>query len=104
MSCPLSLFGRAMIFCVLAVGGTAKGADPEEVQAAMVLDAMEAELERNRSLKLDDLEAPYFLSSSTTESTGFDVAASFGALVLRAPRQQLAGTVEVRVGSPQLDN
>ena len=71
-----------------------------------VLRAMRDELTRSTTqLKLENLAPPYFAAYRVVESTDTRVSASFGSLVTRdrsRPRRRMA-TIELRVGSPQLD-
>ena len=71
-----------------------------------VLRAMRDELTRSTTqLKLENLAPPYFAAYRVVESTDTRVSASFGSIVTRDrshPRRRMA-TIELRVGSPQLD-
>jgi hypothetical protein len=71
-----------------------------------VLRAMRDELTRSTTqLKLENLAPPYFAAYRVVESTDTSVTASFGSIVTRdrvRPRHRVA-MIELRVGSPQLD-
>ena len=57
-----------------AWAASASGDDP-------VLSAMRAELERSKSqLKLSQMQAPYYIEYSVTDSDVYSAAATFGAL------------------------
>jgi PmbA/TldA metallopeptidase C-terminal domain/PmbA/TldA metallopeptidase central domain len=72
----------------------------------VVLRAMQDELARTTAqLRLGNSAPPYFAAYRVTETTESRVAATFGSVVTTQPvrqRQRLLA-VEVRVGSPQLD-
>ena len=69
-----------------------------------IFQAMDAELERARTLKLETLDKPYYIEYGVDEHEGYTIAASLGALyapsniTFRVPR------VRVRVGSNEFDN
>ncbi len=69
-----------------------------------IFQAMNAELTRAQSLKLETLDRPYYIQFSVDDHEGYSVSASLGALFepnqirFRVPR------VRVRVGSTEFDN
>ncbi len=69
-----------------------------------VLDAMEAELERSRSLRLADLEAPYFIEYTLDDVSSVTLSATLGAIVARHQSRFRVPRVTVRVGSYDFDN
>jgi hypothetical protein len=92
-----AVFG-ALLFLLLA-GGAARAQDD------VVLRAMRDELARSmQQLQLEKLEKPYFIAYRVQEKNSTDVRASFGALLSSASTRNRFLTVEVRVGSPKLDN
>ena len=92
-----AVFG-ALLFLLLA-GGAARAQDD------VVLRAMRDELARSmQQLQLEKLEKPYFIAYRVQEKNSTDVKASFGALLSSASTRHRFLTVEVRVGSPKLDN
>jgi hypothetical protein len=67
--------------------------------------AMRDELARSmKQLQLEKLEKPYFIAYRVQERSSADVTASFGALLKSQSARTRTLTVEVRVGSPKLDN
>jgi hypothetical protein len=67
--------------------------------------AMRDELGRSmKQLQLEKLEKPYFIAYRVQERSSADVTASFGALLKSQSARTRTLTVEVRVGSPKLDN
>ncbi len=76
----------------------------------MVLDAMTSELNRaftalGKSATADDKQQPpYFLSYSVSDASILSVRAQYGALADSSFNHARVADVQVRVGSPQLDN
>jgi TldD protein len=70
----------------------------------IILRAMTDELERARTLRIPNLEAPYFIEYTLNDARIFSTSAALGATLgtndsrIRAPR------VKVRVGEPAFDN
>ena len=69
-----------------------------------VFRAMDDEIARAKSLRMKDLDAPYHLSAYVNDHTSFGVSATFGALTREGGERSASSSVDVRVGSPQLDN
>jgi predicted Zn-dependent protease len=85
----------------LTLGSIAFAADHDDV----VFRAMRDELARSMSqLRLENLEKPYFISYRVEETRSQQVAAQFGATLGRSEGRNRAVAIEVRVGSPALDN
>ena len=64
-----------------------------------LLNAMQAELERERSLLvLDGQERPYFIEYRLDDIASFDAVANYGAVARQGHQQQRVVRVEVRVG------
>ncbi len=97
----LFLRSLAAVVAVLPLrAGTAAAGDD------VVLRAMQDELARSTTqLKLENSLPPYFAAYRVTDSMDSRVAASFGSVVATQParHRQRGVTVEVRVGTPQLD-
>ncbi len=68
------------------------------------LRALVDELARYQVLKAGTLERPYHLEAAVVDLESFALTASFGALVQDAHAKHSVATVEVRVGTPQLDS
>jgi len=78
---------------------------PGWAQDDMVMKAMRDELDRSmKQLQLENLEKPYFIAYRVVDSDSTSVSASFGALDSSNQGHSRRITVEVRVGSYQLDN
>ncbi len=71
----------------------------------LVLQAMRDELARSTSqLQLANLDRPYFIAYRVQDSGSQGVAATFGSTLSRSEGRHRSFSVEVRVGSPALDN
>lgn len=78
---------------------------PNENDREAILQAMTAELERStRELRLQDYEAPYFLSYQIRDEETYTISGKFGALSNETHRRQRYAYVESRVGSYDFDN
>lgn len=89
----------SLAWCVLAA------ACPLGAQDDVVMKAMRDELDRSiKQLQLENLEKPYFISYRVMDNESVNVSASFGALVQSSEGRSRMIGIEVRVGSPQLDN
>jgi len=78
---------------------------PARAQDDVVMKAMRDELDRSmKQLRLENLERPYFIAYRVVDSESTSVSASFGALDSSNQGRGRRITVEVRVGSYQLDN
>ncbi len=74
-------------------------------QAPSLLDVLRAELDRNYSiLKEKGDPPPYFISYAVTESEGFSIASTGGAILASERGQDRHLDVSIRVGSPRFDN
>ena len=94
----------ALLLAVTAGSWPAVAANDDE---SVLLQAMRDELARSMAaLQLQNLERPYFLAYRVEETTAVHASASFGALEHRSgsASRRRALTLEVRVGSPSLDN
>ena len=70
-----------------------------------LMQAMESELSRSmQRLKLDDFDAPYFISYRLTEIQAVSMEASYGALVSSGGENYRGLVVDVRVGDYAQDN
>jgi hypothetical protein len=94
---------RRLAWFLLAGGalwaGQSGGSAPDPVLAAM-----EAELERSRSLRLAELEPPYFIEYTLDDVTSVTLSATLGALIQRHQSRFRIPRVNVRVGSYEFDN
>ncbi len=75
-----------------------------EPQRPPVLSAMKAELDRSLTEFRKQPTPPYFLSYEITEMDVHNVAANFGMLTASSSSRSRELDIDLRVGSPQLDN
>jgi hypothetical protein len=74
-------------------------------QDNIILRAMRDELDRSmKKLKLENLEGPYFIAYRIQERSGTHASATAGSLLTSGELRNRMLIVEVRVGSPALDN
>ena len=100
LAATLAAFGPAAD--VGDAGGEARAQASGE---SVLLRAMRHELARSmESLQLEALERPYFLAYRVDEYRGTVANASFGALIDRSDVHSRGLTLELRLGSPALDN
>ncbi|HUB06627.1 MAG TPA: metallopeptidase TldD-related protein [Myxococcales bacterium] len=85
------------LLAVLAAAPTPGNDDP-------VLRALADEVARYRSLQVSGQDAPYYVAGYVNDSDAFAVGASFGALTMRRRQGHREATVQLRLGSPDLDN
>jgi hypothetical protein len=93
----------AVLFaCLLAFGAGPVAAQPpgEDV----VMKALADELQRSMTLRLEDLDPPYFIQYTVDDSTTYRLSASYGALVSSTHGRSRVLYAQVRVGSYELDN
>ena len=95
----------AAAFCLLLSAFCLLFPRPARAQDDVVLRAMHDELARSmQQLQLEKLEKPYFIAYRVQEKNTTDVTASFGAVLSSASTRNRFLSVEIRVGSPKLDN
>ena len=76
-----------------------------DVPGGVVMQAMRDELARSvEALQMDRLEKPYFLSYRIDDVVSTQAVANFGALADKSSTRNRVLSIEVRVGSPDLDN
>ncbi|MEE8141587.1 MAG: hypothetical protein V3T77_00665, partial [Planctomycetota bacterium] len=76
----------------------------DEIPDDAVLKAMVDELKRSMSLKLADLEKPYFIQYSVQDTVSQRISASYGALQNSNRSHNRSFSSQVRTGSYELDN
>lgn len=97
---PLTALALCSILALPTIA-CGKAGDPR----ASLLDAMAAELDRNaQSLKVEDYDAPYFVSYRVTERDQTTIDARFGAIVTDERGRQRVAAVDVRVGDYAFDS
>jgi len=87
------------------VATTARAGGGEELSDGKVLlQAITDELDRSMTLKLEDLQKPYFVQYSVDDTITFSLSARLGTLVSSSKDRSRTLHCEVRVGSYELDN
>jgi hypothetical protein len=101
-------FMRAFRVVVAALSIAWPAAAGAQQATPVLLDAMTTELHRAfTSLGRQGDESqlpPYFLSYSVSDASEVAIQAQFGALVSSTANHQRVADVQVRLGSPKLDN
>ena len=93
------------VLCLLPTAFCLLLSRPASAQDDVVLRAMRDELARSmQQLQLEKLEKPYFIAYRVTEKNSAEAKACFGALLSSSSARNRFLAVEVRVGSPKLDN
>ena len=102
---PLALAAITAAGIWLLPAAESKG-DAQEIDAQkdIQLRAMLDELNRSKTLKLNELEKPYFIQYATSDAQDDVITASFGGLVSSSHVQARSPQIEVRVGDYQFDN
>lgn len=104
----IACLGGALLLLVAAPVVEAQSAQPppapSEVESSPVLRAMRQELKRSMAVLREQPEPPYFLSYEITESHRIIFAGSFGTLTSSDEARNRQLDVDLRVGSPELDN
>lgn len=109
---PISLLAPAVAaLTLLAPSCAARAQQAAPSGTSVLLDAMNAELHRaftsleKSSTPADDKQPPpYFISYSVHDTSSMTISAQYGALTMSAASRQRSVDVQVRVGSPRLDN
>jgi predicted Zn-dependent protease len=101
---PLSLTSS---FLLLATAATAARGGEHDVAKTppepVVLQAMQAELHRAMT-ELDKPQKPYFVSYSVADAESVTITAEYGAVMNANTTHARTADVQVRLGSPALDN
>ena len=90
---------------LIAVGPAWASDDADQAGGGVVMQAMRDELSRSvETLQMDRLEKPYFLAYRVDDVVSTQAVANFGALADKSSTRNRVLSIEVRVGSPDLDN
>ena len=96
---------RRLLATLVAVGIGFTTAGATSAEEDVLFRAMRDELARSmESLRVEGLEAPYFISYRVDDTRALIASATFGALVSSAPTRSRTLSVELRVGDYRLDN
>ena len=100
--------GKAMMRGVAVVLGVAMSlnvhAQTAAVQSDPVLQAMQAEMERSKTLHLAAMQVPYFIEYRVEDVAEYEASADYGALTRRESDHQRILRVTVRIGDYKTDN
>ncbi len=100
-----TMFGRTLIALTAcgALAGTAMAED-QKTEDDIVFKALADELTRAKTLSMYKVDKPYYLHAFANDGDSFVVAASFGALTRKGGAPNRSLLVDLRVGTPELDN
>ncbi len=100
---PKSIFGLLACAILCAMSASARAADP--ASGDVVLRALREEMDRSKAqLKMDNVQAPYYIEYRVTELDQFDASAVFGALRNQQHDHARLLRVVVRVGDYKQDS
>lgn len=94
--------GAAVLAIVLA--GAAAASSGNDVQSDAQLRAMRDELARSKTLRLNNLDQPYFIQYSVGDAEELSIQASLGGLISSDKTHFRGPTIAVRVGDYKFDN
>jgi len=97
-----TLFQRTLVAGVFAAAMIAVSAS--EPESDNIFRALNDELQRSMTLRLEDLDTPYFIQYAVDDTTVEQVSAIYGALTRTQPSRSRTLYTQVRVGSTNLDN
>jgi TldD protein len=89
---------------LLLLAGATVLAGADISNSDVILNAMQDELERSRTLRITGLDMPYHIEYVVNDLASFNVVASLGALIQSGDGQLRIPTVKVRVGDYAFDN
>lgn len=101
----LHLINRVIGIVLLGYAATSESfAADEDLKQDVLMRSLVDELERSMSLKLEDLDQPYFVQYSAADQTVYTISADGGAVFRSGESRSRILNVQVRVGSYDLDN
>ncbi len=96
------------LWAVLAFGiawqATSRGAEEKLPDSPVLMQALVDELQRAMTLRMEDLERPYFIQLDVDDSISYQISARYGALTNSGRNRSRQLNCQVRVGSFELDN
>jgi predicted Zn-dependent protease len=91
-----------LLFAAAAIGnGNDTGAD---IRSDVQLRAMADELARSKTLRLNNLDKPYFVQYSTSDADQLSIRASLGGLIASERTHFRAPQIGIRIGDYKFDN
>lgn len=100
---PIQILGCVLFLTCIA---TAPAGAVEETlpDSTLIPKALIDEMDRSMTLRMEDLEKPYFIQYSVDDTLSYDVSAEYGTITSFDRDRDRALFCEVRVGSYELDN
>ncbi len=95
---------RVLITFTIALALTAPALRAQDAETAKILGAMKAELARSQTAFKTQSSPPYFISYEITDDQVVNVTGTFGKLETSAQSRSRQLDIDLRVGSPHLDN
>src|SRR5665213_2174894 len=95
---------RGLAAALLLWGGATAAQSRVDTRGDVQLRAMQDEMARSKTLRLNDLEKPYFISYTSSDAEQVLVTASLGGLTTSMRLRYRQPGVEVRVGDYKFDN
>jgi len=94
-----------LFFLLLILGlGPSLGFAQKPEEEDVILRALGDELKRSMTLRLEDLDLPYFIQYGVEDSSVYRISATYGALLDSDENRSRELQVQVRVGAYTLDN
>ncbi|MBM3878178.1 MAG: hypothetical protein FJ387_00400 [Verrucomicrobia bacterium] len=94
----------APLLATFWLGSAARAFEQTLPASADLLRALEDELARAQTLRMEDLEPPYFVQYNVEDSLVWTWTAEYGAITARSEARQRELRTMVRAGSPELDS
>jgi TldD protein len=95
---------NCLLLAALLTGTLRFACAAESAGEDVVFKALSDELKRSISLRLEDLDSPYFVQYAVDDAVTHRISASYGALVRSSRDRSRMLHSQVRVGSYELDN
>jgi TldD protein len=96
---------HAWLSLLLPLAALAPAAEaPSRAVSAVILRAMQDEMQRSRALRAMAVDQPYYFEYGLHDGENVTAAATLGALIRSTRVRFRLPAIEIRVGSPQFDN
>lgn len=92
---------RCIVLLALAAGTLPAQKDPP---ADVVLEAMREEIARSKSIRISNLDAPYYIEYAVDDLDTFSVSATLGGVIESRKDRVRVPRIQVRVGDYKFDN
>jgi hypothetical protein len=94
---------KLTLLAVLSAAGISAGS-AAALDSDVIFKALNDELQRSMTLRLEDLDSPYFIQYAVDDTVLERMAASYGALTRSEPSRSRTLQTQLRAGAPELDN